>query len=374
MTDNKTKETEVEKSIRLDERKNNFKKEVKKRLYTEFKRTRWSYDDLVDELRERDYKVNKGTLKNMVDPINESSFDLWIIKGLCECFNISLGELLEDHMLLASKEKTAESTSENLKNIDTNNKLLQDFSQYKGTYYCYSNSKNYGKNDIVEFKLEIDDTNGITAALTYYGNIDDKREETPFPKTYVCVPKLLGKDRVVMLEFTKGGNSFFHFYFKYTDFYTSHLYHRRGFYVTTSTDNDHEGAALINCFVLFDKQLSLSDAKKYVPSLLSLDNTKFLITEETYNNIMQEKTELSNFLTKYDKYFEKKVGFCIINEAKLLNELKTITQKEVMAHEFSLLTQIKSYADNCTQVIFNDELPYARFTEFVLKNDKKELT
>ena len=151
MTDNKTKETEVEKSIRLDERKNNFKKEVKKRLYTEFKRTRWSYDDLVDELRERDYKVNKGTLKNMVDPINESSFDLWIIKGLCECFNISLGELLEDHMLLASKEKTAESTSEDLKNIDTNNKLLQDFSQYKGTYYCYSNSKNYGKNDIVEF-------------------------------------------------------------------------------------------------------------------------------------------------------------------------------------------------------------------------------
>ena len=151
MTDNKTKETEVEKSIRLDERKNNFKKEVKKRLYTEFKRTRWNYDDLVDELRERDYKVNKGTLKNMVDPINESSFDLWIIKGLCECFNISLGELLEDHMLLASKEKTAEPTSEDLKNIDTNNKLLQDFRQYKGTYYCYSNSKNYGKNDIVEF-------------------------------------------------------------------------------------------------------------------------------------------------------------------------------------------------------------------------------
>ena len=366
-------------SVRYDDRKRDFRTSVKKRVYEEYSNSLLKPEALLKKLDKLGYNVNKGTLKKMLDPLNESTFDLWIIKGLCECFNISLGELLGDPMYQAVPSvKVPESIEEVVEVaeveedkedkedpdvIAAKNKFEQDFFKYFGTFYCYSNSKNFGNNDLVEFKLEISKET-CDATLTYLGDID--RENDDNTKSYVCVPKLLEKNHVVMLEFEIEDHSFFHFYFKYSSLFTSKLYHRRGFYVSTSTDEEHEGAPLINGFVLFNKQLTKSDAKKYVPTLLTLDNTKFVIREDIYKHIMQDVPELSTFLTKYKENVEEHVGFCIINEAEIIKKIGKIKPKEDQSPAFALLVQIKSHADNCTQLTFNEERPYARFAYYHL--------
>ena len=366
-------------SVRYDESKRNFRKAVKTRLNNEFINSRLKQSAVLDKLKELGYNTNKGTLKKTLDPLDESSFDLWIIKGLCECFSISLGELLEDPMFQSLPVvKTPDSVVVTPDDISVRNELRQKFEKYKGTYFCYSNSRNDGKDDIVEFKLEIEDRDGIKAILTYYGNINIRKKDFEALKTYTCVPRILGKECVVLLEFADNDYTFYHFYFKVPNFYTSSLYHRRGFYVTTSTKQGHELAPLLNGFVLFDKQLSLSDINRYVPTLLSLNTSKFTISENVYNHIMQDKSELSSFLTDYSKNIEKNGDSYIIHENQILVQLAEIEPKRKQAHLFDIFTQIKSYANNCTQAVFPDERPYARFAYYNLlekeKTDENEST
>lgn len=370
-----TNQKKKDESVRYDKRKLEFMEKVKSRLESEHKKSRWGYDALLTELRERNYNVNKGTLKKILNPLDHSSFDLWIIKGLCECYNIPIGELLSE-TLDTEPESIPEPVVETCSDIESHNKLKQILESYMGTFFCYSNSKNFGKNDIVEFQLELKENNGIIAILTYYGNVD-RRTGKPIVRTYSCVPKMLGDNEAILLEFTKEGHSFFHFYINYKGFFSSSLYHRRGFYVSTATDNKHSGAPLINCFVLFDKQLSASDIQNYVPTLLALENTKFYISKDTYKHIMQLNSDLSVFLTKYSEYFVEEDWRFRVDEVSILDRIASVKPNEKAAYEFRLLTQIKSYADNCTQLAFNDELPYARFSEYILtkeKADENELT
>lgn len=377
MAEDKTiKHNEKSDSVRYDDNKLKFMKKVKTRLQDEYINSHLTPEGIVAAMGDRQYYVNKNTLLNMVNPLNKSTFDIWLAKGLCECFNISIGELLGDS-LDTEPESIPEPVVKNCSDIEAHNKLKQTLESYLGTFFCYSNSKNFGKSDIVEFKLEIKEDNGIVAILTYFGNVD-RRTGKQIVRTYTCIPKMLGANEAILLEFTKEGHSFFHLYINYKGFFSSPLYHRRGFYVSSATDNKHSGAPIINCFVLFDKQLSSSDIQNYVPTLLALDNTKFYISKDTYNHIMQVNSDLSGFLTKYSEYFVEEDWRYRVDEASILDKITPIKPNEKAAHEFMLLTQIKSYADNCTQLAFNDELPYARFSEYVLlkkeKTDKNELT
>ena len=126
-------------SVRYDESKRVFRKAVKTRLNKEFLNSRLKKNAVREKLEELGYNVNKGTLSKVLDPLDESSFDLWIIKGLCECFSISLGKLLEDPMFQSVPVvKTPDPVVETPDDISVRNELRQKLQKYKGTYFCLS--------------------------------------------------------------------------------------------------------------------------------------------------------------------------------------------------------------------------------------------
>ncbi len=167
--------------------------------------------------------------------------------------------------------------------------IILDQWAYREEFHGYMLNPNTNRKEIVPFELEIkkDEASGkVDAFMTYHSKIMDTSgkivENNP---KYHGIPMLLTSTENVFILFTNDSGGFFFMCFKYIEHGTQRMYYRPGIAVTTT--NAERSPIALN-FVLFEHALSKEKVEKYIPGLLKLSGSNFLVEQSVIDELKDD--------------------------------------------------------------------------------------
>lgn len=244
--------------------------------------------------------------------------DWYCLLGFCKLFHVDISSLMMD-----TPSTKAPSSLHTDYFPEDKFPLLHD-KHYLGTYYCYALSSNTSSNQIVSFKLLIQEEIAEYTCVDSNGNV----------RTMYGIPFHIKKSEAIEIRFTNEQGYYYYIYFKYRNYNSSDLYYRQGILVSSSTSS---GDPFTAAFVLFRNKLSEKMVAEHIPGLLKLPGNYFYITKKALEKLALGNRELQFFLSNYGYFIQEERNILFrVNEHALLSSIDETDRASMFDASFFL--------------------------------------
>ena len=319
--------------------------------------------------REDGFKLSYNTIRTTLDPTDTSPPNLFALISLARLWN------LDTASLLAPPVENVEDDS-NIRTIESLMKsgkyIVLDHWAYQGEFHGYMLNPNTSRKEIVPFELEIkkDEASGkVDAYMTYHSKpIDTHGEVVENNPHYHGVPILLTSTENVFILFTNDHGGFFFLCFKYMEHENQRLYYRPGIAITITSA---ERSPIALNFVLFENPLPQEKIDKYVPGLLKISGSNFMVEESVLDELKEDPDvqvfmDALGYIVKSEKSQKNVIR---IKDSQIMTSIDDVEQWESIMKALVMLKG-RSLAPDWIQYTYVKD--YTRFGKMYLQNDDKE--
>lgn len=344
---------------------------IKRRLFNAFKNSGLSYYGVQSELEKMEggFSIAYNTIRSTLDPSDSTTPNLYAVIGMARLWHLDTASLLappseneeEDYEVI---------TVEAL--MRTGKYVVLDEWAYQGEFHGYLMNPNTTSKEIVPMELTIkkNEASGkVEAFMTYHSKpVDTHGEIVENNPKFHGIPMLLTSTENVFILFTNDNGGFFFMCFKYIEHGTQRLYYRPGVAVTITTA---ERTPIVVDFVLFDKELPKEKAEKYVPGLLKVTGTNFLVEEEVVEEL-KDDPDVKAFMDTMGYIVESEKSRKSVYRIKDSQIMTSIDDDEQWESVMKALIMLKGRSLAPDWIMYPYVKDYTRFGKNYLQNDDKE--
>ena len=274
--------------------------------------------------REDGFKLSYNTIRTTLDPTDTSPPNLFALISLARLWN------LDTASLLAPPVENVEDDS-NIRTIESLMKsgkyIVLDHWAYQGEFHGYMLNPNTSRKEIVPFELEIkkDEASGkVDAYMTYHSKPIEHENQR--------------------------------------------LYYRPGIAITITSA---ERSPIALNFVLFENPLPQEKIDKYVPGLLKISGSNFMVEESVLDELKEDPDvqvfmDALGYIVKSEKSQKNVIR---IKDSQIMTSIDDVEQWESIMKALVMLKG-RSLAPDWIQYTYVKD--YTRFGKMYLQNDDKE--
>lgn len=291
----------------------------------------FSFDDVITEYSVRNFFHGDFSGKDA----------LWIMLGLLQLHKVPYGDIFPP--------------------INVGNFLNDD--GYFQTYHGMMYPRNSGLNEVEGlrfFELTIsrgqDEFSPPSAKLCYKNKGDENR--SPETREFSGTPVLSPRNDIVSILFQDNNpriGTFFHFYFSYHMVNATDLRFKRGFVVTTlSNEGVHGVPAVLNFIMRSRSPIDSKTVKNHrgLETLLQHSGPSMCVPAEEFHAVLSEYHDVSYLFEPGDRLtaVEQK-DLCVIDEPRILADIRDrVSSREDRVKAYHCLLKLKKASLSATHV------------------------